>query len=300
MHSDIELNIFPDQSTDVKYNISNLPIFICRYRLSQFNDIEAESHWSSGMETIFVKEGSLEININGTTHILKAGDICIIHAGCMHFLRNHSSTECIYYCGIVEEALFSAAKDIISNYINPIFHSFQPDAAIIRSDSEHSRPIRDVFVRIAELAENKPPAFELLIVAGFHEYLALICQAKLDSFLLPSGSGKKNDTEMRQMLGYIRQHYMNNIQISDLYHAAGISRYQCFAIFEKYTSDTPKSFLLKYRLKEAKKLLLHTNMAISDISSACGFSHQSQFTKHFAKYYGATPLKFRKYNADTI
>ena len=47
------------------------------------------------------------------------------------------------------------------------------------------------------------------------------------------------------------------------------------------------------RIYQAADLLAHTDLPITDIAIACGFSSHSHFTKHFRLVVGTTPSAYR-------
>ena len=57
---------------------------------------------------------------------------------------------------------------------------------------------------------------------------------------------------------------------------------------------TPIVFLTKKRVAEAKALLDDTDMSVSDIAGAVGFSGRSYFTSVFRKYEGFSPTEYKK------
>jgi len=55
-----------------------------------------------------------------------------------------------------------------------------------------------------------------------------------------------------------------------------------------------KDALNEYRIEEAKKLLLGSDEAISNIATEVGFDNFTYFSTLFKKYTGSTPSQFRK------
>ena len=53
-------------------------------------------------------------------------------------------------------------------------------------------------------------------------------------------------------------------------------------------------FLNHYRLEVSCHLLNTTKMSIAEICTACGFNHQSYYSKIFLRTYHCTPRDFRK------
>lgn len=59
---------------------------------------------------------------------------------------------------------------------------------------------------------------------------------------------------------------------------------------------TPLEFIILNRMKQARKLLVQTQMPIKDIAMECGFYEISGFNRRFKAYTGMTPLQYRLSN----
>lgn len=64
--------------------------------------------------------------------------------------------------------------------------------------------------------------------------------------------------------------------------------------FKHYFNTGIYQFYTQERLAKAKLMLLETDLPLSSIAEACGFSSASTFSKAFKKKYGMTPLPFKK------
>ena len=74
-----------------------------------------------------------------------------------------------------------------------------------------------------------------------------------------------------------------------------LSRTQLFKKIKSLTGMTPNMFVLSIKLKRAsQEILAHPDENIADIAYRCGFNTPSYFIKCFKKFYGMTPLAFRK------
>ena len=65
-------------------------------------------------------------------------------------------------------------------------------------------------------------------------------------------------------------------------------------LIKKNTGMTYSEYLQNIRLSEAQKLLLHTEMSISDIAEHVGYHNKGYFYKIFTQKYGMTPAEYRK------
>ncbi len=79
-------------------------------------------------------------------------------------------------------------------------------------------------------------------------------------------------------------------EIADI---AAMSVRQTERLFARYLNTTPMSFYMQMRLEKAHKLLLQTELSVTEIAVACGYKSTSHFTKSFRAAYGATPKKMR-------
>src|SRR5699024_4836568 len=66
--------------------------------------------------------------------------------------------------------------------------------------------------------------------------------------------------------------------------------------FKKRTGLTPIAYIQKTRLKEAKKLLVETDLSITNISLLVGYNQPSSLSRLFYKYEGIYPRIYRYHN----
>jgi len=68
-------------------------------------------------------------------------------------------------------------------------------------------------------------------------------------------------------------------------------------LFEQYENieELIKAIYLQNKvIIETKRLLIHTEMTVTEIADFMNFTDQSYFTKYFKKACGLTPLQYRK------
>ncbi|MEL6989852.1 MAG: helix-turn-helix transcriptional regulator, partial [Bacteroidota bacterium] len=63
--------------------------------------------------------------------------------------------------------------------------------------------------------------------------------------------------------------------------------------FKEHYASSPAKYIKKRKLERAKKLLLSSNLRISDIAYDCGFSDLAHFSKSFLQAYSSSPRDFR-------
>ena len=70
-------------------------------------------------------------------------------------------------------------------------------------------------------------------------------------------------------------------------------------LFKKEVGETVIKYLIQVRMEQARKLLDHKGLKISEISEKTGYSTVSYFSNVFKKYYGVSPLEYRRTHDET-
>ena len=93
---------------------------------------------------------------------------------------------------------------------------------------------------------------------------------------------------------FITKHFAEDISLVGIAKAAYVTPNYLSYIFKLKTGMTPMHYLTAYRMKRAKMLLENTDLKITDIMQACGFSSSSYFSTLFKSEYGYTPTGYRE------
>lgn len=99
---------------------------------------------------------------------------------------------------------------------------------------------------------------------------------------------------VNQLKYYIAKHYTEPISLNDLGHKAGYHPIYLHRIFKAQVGLSPLDYQKSIRLENAKNLLTTTNLPVSHIATAMGYSSVSYFQNLFRKDVGMTPLAYRK------
>lgn len=94
-------------------------------------------------------------------------------------------------------------------------------------------------------------------------------------------------------IDYIREHYNTPIALEDLAAQCNMSTSHFIRSFGKYLNRTPHEYLLSYRLRQSKQMLLSSQDSIEQIAEQCGFNSASHFARAFRKSNGISPSEFR-------
>jgi AraC-like DNA-binding protein/DNA-binding LacI/PurR family transcriptional regulator len=95
-------------------------------------------------------------------------------------------------------------------------------------------------------------------------------------------------------VAYVREHYSEPISRSDLAAALGVSENYLTDLFHREMGTSLWTYLNRYRVKQAKQLLVGTELKITEIALRTGFDDPAYFSRVFRRCTGRSPRAFRK------
>lgn len=93
---------------------------------------------------------------------------------------------------------------------------------------------------------------------------------------------------------YIEKHPFSEWTVEILARKVGMGRSTLAARFTSETGITPMEYVTKERMKLAEKLLLESDLKISDISQRVGYRSEAAFSRRITLHFGMSPGKMRK------
>ncbi len=138
----------------------------------------------------------------------------------------------------------------------------------------------------------KPVTTEDLESTLMHARLQLqkYCELQEESSLV----GRKAEEIVDYTTLYMRNHYMDEIDISSFAASMGFTSAYLTKIFSKYKGTTPLKYLTVLRIREAQRLLADTDLPIREVGLRTGYPDQFHFSKTFRKITGRNPSSYRK------
>ncbi|MEU6770091.1 AraC family transcriptional regulator [Streptomyces sp. NPDC046759] len=120
----------------------------------------------------------------------------------------------------------------------------------------------------------------------------LLRLAHLAASSAPTGR-QQTDSTFTRFRDAVEHGFATNHSVSAYADALGYSRRTLVRAVRAATGETPKGFIDKRVVLEAKRLLAHTDMPIGRVGAAVGFPDAANFTKFFQLHTGQTPAVFR-------
>lgn len=109
----------------------------------------------------------------------------------------------------------------------------------------------------------------------------------------PSQTGSIS-TAVVHVQKYVNDHYGDKITLQEVAKELYINKHALSLAFKEIVGISFKEYLVLFRLTEAKKLLISSDLSITDIAEKVGYINVNNFIRIFKEKEDITPLQFRK------
>jgi AraC family transcriptional regulator len=136
--------------------------------------------------------------------------------------------------------------------------------------------------------------FELFAEGWASQALAHISRlTRGDEFQRKTPRNPLSSRKMRRLEEYVRDNLAERLSLAAMSGVVGLSKRHFLRAFREATGTTPHRFVLRLRIEEAKRKLIETDVAMTDVALAAGFGSSQQFATSFRSATGLTPSSFR-------
>ena len=103
---------------------------------------------------------------------------------------------------------------------------------------------------------------------------------------------------LRRARDLVDRDYAQPLDLERLAAAAGLSKFHFLRLFKATYGLTPAEYLSQRRIERAQDLLRATNLTVTEVCHAVGFSSLGSFSSRFRSLVGESPSEFQKRYAD--
>lgn len=102
------------------------------------------------------------------------------------------------------------------------------------------------------------------------------------------------EARLLRLLDWLNEHYSEDIDWDALADRFSLSLRTLHRQLKQQTGSTPQRYLNRLRLLQARHLLRHSDMRITDIAFQCGFGDSNHFSTLFRREFGCAPRTERQ------
>ena len=144
------------------------------------------------------------------------------------------------------------------------------------------------------LSASLPDEKLRLSPAGEELLLATILTAVGESVAMPGTNGNIQNGHVKQAVAYLQRRYTEKLDVERLAEAVHLHPNYLHRIFRAEMHCTIGEYLLRYRMEQARKLLVGSDATVAAAGRACGVPNEQQFSKLFKKVYGQSPRTYSR------
>ena len=254
-------------------------------------------HSHNYFQIYYVISGRLTHHLENSMAELTAGDIFILPPNQPHYIDTPGKDVDFYSLSFTTDYFqnIKEANKLILDFLLYLqteqAERIEPKISLSYEDTIFANTL---FKRIvAEFSENKTGRNEI-IKESVSVLLSLFARVYFEENI-SALTAKENRQLVMHSIDYIKNHFNDEITLSEIIRRSAMSKTIFCNIFNSITGMPFKEYLNRYRIERAAELIA-SGEKISAVANGCGFGDFSTFYRNFKKYMGMTPSEFAKKN----
>jgi AraC-like DNA-binding protein len=252
-------------------------------------------HWHNYLQVALCTRGTGRFIFTNKEYRVQKGDIFIVSNFENHVAISDlpACTEYIFVLFLPDLIASPGSRQFDFEYLYPFWYN----SKTFNNKIDHEEPMAEVLgnkiLELKETWDKKEVGYKHCLDADLRKILALLIKhfkTKNPEYYI---ANKNSHAKMQTALDYINKNFSKNIthlEMAELFHISA-SRFR--HLFKESVHIGFKEYITFIRLTEAKRLLLTTEMNITDIARQSGYTNIHQFYKVFYKYVYISPAKYR-------
>ncbi len=253
-------------------------------------------HWHDAIEIVYLLEGQLKLNIEGTHQELLEGQCTLIQPGKIHSTLCTQPNRAIVFQ--IPQAFMEKFIPDASSFTFSLDVPQSQDATGDQENTAHQDGMKQFKINLEKMQfimDTKPDG-ALLLFNGL--LFNTLYQLYHDFSQVQSGCAdtkqNRNLQKLKPVLDYINENYNRSISLAEISSVAMFdSKYFC-RFFKKCMGTTFLEYQNEIRISHIYQDLISTDDTITHILERHGFTNYKLFRRMFQEHFGVTPSSIRK------
>lgn len=273
--------------------------FFCHIQEISEPGIVYPAHFHRYIEILYGNSGEFDVYLSGKRQRFGEGDMILINSREVHQINSVSDGGGRYFVIRFEpEIIYNSMSQSLFElkYILPFILENATHAKYISRNETAGSFIPELFSEMIDEFQKQEYGYELAIKTDIGRLYLWILRYWYKSGTEP-GNGFVTDLELMKRLqpafDYVLEHYDRQMKASEMARLSGMSCSYFSRVFNQVMHMNFSSYVNYIRIAEAEKLLVSTDLNITEIAGNTGFSSTSYFIKQFQYYKNISPKQFR-------
>jgi len=233
-------------------------------------------------EMLLILEGEGVFRVDGKSYRAKAGSLMFYNRGMWHEERSISDKFKAIYVGYTGLQLKGLPPDHVTR-------TEQPAMLELR---EQFLPVKQLFSEmITEWNSSLPES--AVIANGLVRNIMGRVVRMLHYSEEKEVKRRPYEETVHLIRRYIEENYLSDVNLKILSSLAHLNAYHFIHVFKQETGMSPIQYLIRYRIKVAKKYLETTRLPMVQIAEKVGYKSETYFQNLFKKTTGISPGQYR-------
>lgn len=277
------MNKFDIVETDFNPTI----FFACKSRMVK----GSECHSHDFAEITYILSGKGSYMVADQVYQVQSGDIIICNPGVKHQkLETNIQEPTIEF--------FTGFTDFQFRDMRPNSIELKNGGCLLRTSVETKQEIaKHCYAMLAEQESCKIGKYFMLKAHLIQVILLILREMEptRDQQIGCRFDSYNHNYAVKKIISYLNENYNEKISLEQLARNMYLSPVYISKIFKEETGESPINYLIQIRLEKAKEILeLGDERSIKHIANSVGYDDVYHFSKLFKKYYGVSPLYYKK------
>jgi AraC-like DNA-binding protein len=248
-------------------------------------------HRHDFFEVLYLNRGSGFHVIDGNKYEIKPPCIFFMSPGQAHKLELSNDIEGYIFLFNADFYLLNRRNQ--NSLIEfPFFYTIHQDNPPLLLTNPDDIQFLETLFRQSISEADLSGEYKLEMLCSLLDLILTFCAARYHENE-PLSQRNKGQILVKQFFHLLEENYARNLSITQYAEMLGITGNHLTQTVKLLTGKTSSQMIKAKQLLEIKRLLVHTNLTVSEIANQLNFEDQSYFTKFFKRETGVTPLQFR-------
>lgn len=265
--------------------------------LSKHNRYTPEfTHQHKFVEILCVYSGTVPTKIQGISHTLTTGDICIIPPNTQHSIAVFDDS--IAFNIIIKTATFQStffqsltSNSALSSFFQHVLYQKTEGNFLIfhtGNDERVRSTLEDLYIEYLQHEKYRSTFMNSILILLWAQLLRYH-EHNIESVITRSTYGNS----ITEVLDYLSKNYQT-VTLHDVAYHFGYSTSHFSTLIKESTGRTFTQIIKEIKLSQACKALSETQLSIRAICENVGYENPEHFMRLFKKAYNMTPGEYRK------
>ena len=273
--------------------------FECHIQSRHHGPILALAHWHYYIEILYMIEGDARAVLGGEEYAFRTGDMVLINGREVHAVFGEPDAVIRYIVLKFDPALLYTTDRTLfeSKYVLPFTMNVSNHQKVCQASELMGSPIPELLPNIFREFQDKQYGFELAVRTDIGRiFLWVIRNWQAKGIQMDANPPLKEIDILRlqKVFDYLDDHYKHDITVETVASMLNMSYSYFSRYFKSLIGKTFSEYLTYVRITEAEKLLLTTDLNITEVALETGFSNSSYFIQQFRDLKGLSPKQFKK------